>query len=499
MRSPIVTSIVHESNDCPPTPGRNIQFDSLNQNNDQVHSSRSQSHYSSQEALETSSNPPIPDMSSYSELLEAFKDLQRQVEDMKKNKKESKFEPEWIDTRETEVSFQGDRVVIGTTTYEYSRVDNLPDWICLEAIIDPKDTLTLSADRVVQTFNAIFDVQAVPKSKVGAKHVITTPLEHLVPLQRFFLELHKTYIPVFSARIGNIKSKSATESLIHKEFLPRNSQITVHPSDMFGSMSAEVYYEWAKDEIMNMEKVQEKLGLSFALSVHKDDLEQERKARMEVVRLHNIAAQVSQAGQAFPEMFVLCQAVLNSFAPFIYQQTKAWYDCKYYCRQIALQYSKLPASLKLLRSNPWTDLLFDFESADIPETDSLKTWGWNKILAVNEDVAKAVSKNPKCIDSEKERIIVPKQKQNFQPFRASTSASRQFHAGKFNKDQFKSKSYKHSSHQYKPYSQRDSNYSGRNYSYNYQKNNQFSKGKSSSNSQVKNSKSVSKAVPKDKQ
>ena len=71
----------------------------------------------------------------------------------------------------------------------------------------------------------------------------------------------------------------------------------------------------------------------------------------------------------------------------------------------------------------------------------MKTWDWKRILALIEDTTKAVIQNSKCIDAEKEKINVPKQKRNFQSFRASTSAPKQFQAGRFNEEQFKSKSY----------------------------------------------------------
>ena len=78
------------------------------------------------------------------------------------------------------------------------------------------------------------------------------------------------------------------------------------------------------------------------------------------------------------------------------------YECKYRFRKAALQFKKFPASLNLLKSNPWASLQFDFSSADIPETETLKNWGLEKVLRINENTAKASEKNPRCIDWEKD-------------------------------------------------------------------------------------------------
>ena len=120
----------------------------------------------------------------------------------------------------------------------------------------------------------------------------------------------------------------------------------------------------------------------------------------------------------YPETFPLCMAQLNCLLSVLFERTKEWYECKYRFRKAALQFKKFPASLNLLKSNPWTSLLFEFFSADIPETETLKTWGWDKVLRINENIAKAIEKNPRCINWEKDRLNLHKQKssQNYRPF-----------------------------------------------------------------------------------
>ena len=103
----------------------------------------------------------------------------------------------------------------------------------------------------------------------------------------------------------------------------------------------------------------------------------------------------------YPETFPLCMAQLNCLLSVLFERTKEWYECKYRFRKAALQFKKFPASLNLLKSNPWTSLLFDFFSADIPETETLKTW----VLRINENIPKAIEKNPRCIIGKKTDLI----------------------------------------------------------------------------------------------
>ena len=443
-------------------------------------------------------NPQLQDCvnPTVAKLARVVKDLQQQLAEVQKEK-EIDVKETWIDTRETEVTFEGDRVVVNNITYEFTRREGLPDWICLVKEIDPKNTLTMSAGRIVEVINDVFESQVGPKSR--GYQTITAPMGSNAPFQRILKELHGSYKSVFSLKLSDNSTRSKGERSFHKEFTSRNLPVNLRPSDYMGSMAADVYADWAKDEVMDMDKVQEELGLAFPLGIHKADLDKERRTRMEVVRLHTLLAQISQGGQMYPETFTLCMAQINCLLPILGERTKAWYDAKYRCRRAALQMKKVPAALRLLKSNPWTSLLFDFTSADIPETEELKTWGWNKVLMINESTAKAIEKNSNCIDWEKNRLNLYKQKpfRNNRPFHPYMARESQRNTARSEGTSLANRQTRH----FRPYNQRhpyttQSSSAPQNSSQNYHKGHQPYKSKQSRSNHFRSGKE-NRIPPKD--
>ena len=108
-------------------------------------------------------------------------------------------------------------------------------------------------------------------------------MSHNVSLHRILDELHASYKPIFASKLLENSSNSKDERSIHREFTSKGFPAHLRPSDFMGSMSAEVCSEWAKDEFMDMEKVQEKLGLAFPLGIYRHEQDKERKTRSDYI------------------------------------------------------------------------------------------------------------------------------------------------------------------------------------------------------------------------
>ena len=320
----------------------------------------------------------------------------------------------WINTRETEVVREGERATIDGSVYEFSVDESDPSWISLDTKVDPSQRLSLSSTKVEEAAEEIFGHKALPNREQGPPLKFTSRMEDWGPAQRIFKALHDSYMPLVSAKSSAGSTKNA-EKQIHKELLGKNQLLYAQPSDFLGLMSAEEYQKWARDAEIDVLASQEGLKLPFELQVPQANLEAERRARRSVVRLHTCVIHLIATGQAVPDMFANMSAIAHTLLPDLYERTKAWLDCKYQCRAVALQMQKSHAAVCLLQSNPWNHRLFDVKSAGVGETDHMKTFGWGKTLGIDEKTARAIKSNSKCVDWSKGKINAPAPA--FRPFR----------------------------------------------------------------------------------
>ena len=320
----------------------------------------------------------------------------------------------WINTRETEVVREGERATIDGSVYEFLVDESDPSWISLDTKVDPSQRLSLSSTKVEEAAEEIFGHKALPNREQGPPLKFTSRMEDWGPAQRIFKALHDSYMPLVSAKSSAGSTKNA-EKQIHKELLGKNQLLYAQPSDFLGLMSAEEYQKWARDAEIDVLASQEGLKLPFELQVPQANLEAERRARRSVVRLHTCVIHLIATGQAVPDMFANMSAIAHTLLPDLYERTKAWLDCKYQCRAVALQMQKSHAAVCLLQSNPWNHRLFDVKSAGVGETDHMKTFGWGKTLGIDEKTARAIKSNSKCVDWSKGKINAPAPA--FRPFR----------------------------------------------------------------------------------
>ena len=120
----------------------------------------------------------------------------------------------------------------------------------------------------------------------------------------------------------------------------------------------------AKGDLLDLKEASDHLELDYTIKVPKKYLLEEKVARMRLIEyissigtLDNIIRKVEE-----PVLAEALKAAARVGVSFLKDFAKVWYEAKFLVRKIALQYSRSPRAMQLLRSNMWEASLFAVEA-----------------------------------------------------------------------------------------------------------------------------------------
>ena len=364
--------------------------------------------------------PQISNTTEVSELVKAVNQIAEFLESKQFVEKTPHAEI-WLDTETDKVTFDGERVTYDGLVYSYTRSDEEPHMILLGKPIQASEALSAKTELVVESIKKLFNSSTVEKSGAASRKVIHAPVDTLAVANRVFKELHLTYTKMLTSFHNGRTASSHMDTGLHKEFSSKKCPVLVYPKTPIGLMSPEQFESWAKDEPINLRGTDLTSRIHFEVTCPKNKLDDERMARMELLKLHHLMVEINQYKVTNPSMGDLMASWISQISPHLYSATKRWMYAKFLIRKIVLQVQRNIVATALMESSPWMGTLFDFEGCRYQVTNRIQEQGWAPALGITERVAKLVAKRPQILDLRNNKINMTKSHR--QPFRGTNRGS----------------------------------------------------------------------------